>query len=72
MKLRFISRDGNMKKRVRTDTSVAINGERNARLQKAAVEVTIANQEICKMSEIVQYLIDNYLEDAVKDMKNKI
>lgn len=72
MTLRFINNGSkNMKKRTRTDTSVAINEERNIRLQKAAVDITIARQEVFKMSEIVQFLIDEYLEDAVKDLKNK-
>lgn len=72
MRLNFIN-NGNkkMKKRSRTDTSVSINEERNKRLQKAALDVSIAKQEIFKMSEVVQYLIDNYLEDAVKDLKNQ-
>jgi len=60
-----------MKKQKRADTTVAINGERNTRLQKAALDVSIAKQQIFKMSEVVQYLIDNYLEDAVKDLKNQ-
>jgi len=60
-----------MKKQKRADTTVAINGERNTRLQKAALDVSIAKQKIFKMSEVVQYLIDNYLEDAVKDLKNQ-
>lgn len=60
-----------MSKNKRTDTTVAINGSRNDVLQKAAVKVTIANQEICKMSEIVQHLIDNYTDEAIKDLIHK-
>jgi hypothetical protein len=55
----------------RNDTTVAINGERKKALQDAAVEVTIAQQRPVKISEVVQYLIDNYLDDAKKDMKAK-
>jgi hypothetical protein len=61
-----------MSNKKRTDTTVAINGDRNIRLQKAAVDVTIANKEICKMSSIIQHLIDNYLDEAVKDLKNQL
>jgi len=60
-----------MQKQKRADTTVAINGKRNIRLQKAALDVSIAKQQIFKMSEVVHYLIDNYLEDAVKDLKSK-
>lgn len=58
-----------MKKR--KDTTIAINGERKESLQDAAVEITIATRETIKTSTIVQYLIDNYLNEAVKDLKNK-
>ena len=60
-----------MNKQKRADTTVAINGERNTRLQKAALEISISKQKIFKMSEVVQYLIDNYLDDAVKDLKSQ-
>ena len=58
-----------MKKR--KDTTIAINGERKEALQEAAVEITIATRETIKPSTIVQYLIDNYLDEAVKDLKGK-
>lgn len=58
-----------MKKR--KDTTIAINGERKDILQDAAVEITIATRETIKTSTIVQYLIDNYLDEAVKDLKSK-
>lgn len=55
----------------RNDTTVAINGDRKTALQDAAVEITIATRKPVKPSEIVHYLIDNYLKDAVKDLKDK-
>ncbi|MEC8225070.1 hypothetical protein L3Q70_08330 [Pseudoalteromonas sp. CF6-2] len=58
-----------MKKR--KDTTIAINGERKEALQEAAVEITIATRETIKPSTIVQYLIDNYLDEATKDLKGK-
>lgn len=55
----------------RNDTTVAINGDRKTALQDAAVEITIATRKPVKPSMIVHYLIDNYLKDAVKDLKDK-
>lgn len=58
-----------MKKR--KDTTIAINKDRKELLQDAAVDITIETRETIKTSTIVQYLIDNYLSEAVKDLKNK-
>lgn len=58
-----------MKKR--KDTTIAINGERKELLRDAVVEITIATRETIKTSTIVQYLIDNYLSEAIKDLKSK-
>ncbi|QTE84357.1 hypothetical protein [Shewanella algae] len=55
----------------RSDTTVAINGDRKEALQDAAVEITIATRKPVKPSTVVHYLIDNYLKDAVKDLKAK-
>ncbi|QYJ87855.1 hypothetical protein K0I73_09440 [Shewanella mesophila] len=55
----------------RNDTTVAINGDRKDALQDAAVDITIATRKPIKPSVIVHYLIDNYLKDAVKDLKHK-
>jgi hypothetical protein len=55
----------------RKDTTVAINGDRKDALQDAAVDITIATRKPMKPSTIVQYLIDHYLTDAVKDLKAK-
>jgi len=55
----------------RNDTTVAINSDRREKLQNAAVNITIATREPCKVSKVVQYLIDNYLDEAVKDLKGK-
>jgi len=56
----------------RQDTTIAINGARKEKLKDAVVEITIATKEPIKASTIVQYLIDNYLEDAKKDLKAKL
>lgn len=55
----------------RQDTTIAINGERKDKLKDAVVEVTIATKEPIKQSAIVHYLIDNFLEDAVEELKSK-
>lgn len=56
----------------RKDTTIAINGERREKLKDAVVDITIATKEPIKASKIVQHLLDNYLEDAVKDLKAKL
>lgn len=56
----------------RNDTTVAINGQRKEALKDAVVKITIATKEPIKSSEIVQYLIDNYLDDAVKDLQAQL
>lgn len=55
----------------RQDTTIAINGNRKEKLKDAVVEIITATREPIKASTIVQYLIDNYLEDAIKDLKAK-
>lgn len=52
----------------RSDTTVAINGTRKSALQDAAVDITIQTRETIKPSEIVQKLIDRYLNDITKDI----
>lgn len=56
---------------MRKDTTIAINEERKDLLNAAAVEITIATRETIQTSKIVHYLIDNYLSEAVEDLKNK-
>lgn len=54
----------------RQDTTIAINAERKGKLKDAVVAITIATKEPVKTSTIVQYLIDNYLDDAIEDLIN--
>jgi len=56
---------------VRTDTSVRINEIRRMKLEKGAIEITVATNKITKISDVVNYLLDNYLQEAIKDMKSK-
>ncbi|MGO3686003.1 MAG: hypothetical protein ACTJGV_14980 [Proteus vulgaris] len=53
------------------NTTIALNEERKELLNEAAVEITIATRETIKTSKIVQYLIDNYLNEAIKDLKKR-
>ena len=52
----------------RNDTTVAIAGERKERLNNAVVKLVMERKESVKLSEIVHFLIDEYLEEALKDM----
>lgn len=55
----------------RNDTTIGISGTRRDKLNEAIVKLVIAKQEPVRMSEIVHFLIDNYLEEAVKDLLHK-
>ncbi|EAZ0195601.1 hypothetical protein FPD60_23910 [Salmonella enterica subsp. enterica] len=52
----------------RGDTTVRINEERKLELKHRVLEIGNKTGELLKPSEIVNYLIDNYLDDAVKDL----
>jgi hypothetical protein len=53
----------------RKDTSVRINELRRIRLEKTAIKISYEIGRQVKMSDLVNHLIDNYLEDAAKDMR---
>ena len=55
----------------RADTTVSISGKRKEQLNDAVVKLVLARKEPVKISEIVHHLIDNYLEEAIKDLKEK-
>lgn len=55
----------------RTDTTVRVNELRRIKLEKGAIEITVTTGQITKISDVVNYLLDNYLQDAIKDMKAK-
>ena len=48
---------------------VRINPERKMKLEQAALEITIKTKTVTTYSDVVNYLIDNYLDDAKKDAK---
>ena len=55
----------------RQDTTIAVNSVRNSKIKDAVVEIVTKTKEPIKASTIVNYLIDNYLEDAIEDIKNQ-
>nr|WP_282550968.1 hypothetical protein [Providencia rettgeri] len=55
----------------RADTTVRINEERKLELKRKILEIGNKTGELLKQSELVSYLIDNYLDDAVKDIISK-
>lgn len=51
--------------------SIGISNERYLRIERAAVDITAKTGKVTKWSEIVNYLIDVYLNDAKQDMISK-
>lgn len=48
--------------------SIGINNERYLRIERAAVDITAKTGTITKWSDIVNFLIDEYLTEAKQDM----
>jgi len=46
---------------------VRVNPERKMRLEQAALEITIKTKVVTSYSDVINFLIDNYIEDAKKD-----
>lgn len=59
------------KAKERKDTSVAINEDRKMKLERTAVELTTLTNKVTKISDVVNFMIDNYLQDAKKDIQSK-
>ena len=59
-----------MKKKM-SRKSIGISNERYLRIERAAVDITAKTGKVTKWSEIVNYLIDQYLNDAKQDMISK-
>lgn len=49
--------------------SLRVSDERKMMLEKAAIEVSYATGKVVKWSDIAFYLFDEYLKEAVKDLK---
>jgi hypothetical protein len=53
----------------RKDTSIRINEIRRIRLEKTAIEISYEIGRTVRMSDLVNHLIDNYLAEAKRDIK---
>ena len=59
------------KMKPKTYASLRVSEERKLMLQKAAIDVSYVTGKPLKWSEVAFYLIDEYLNEAVKDLKAK-
>ncbi|EBX2068621.1 hypothetical protein DRE43_29195 [Salmonella enterica subsp. enterica serovar Java] len=50
--------------------TMRVRKERKLILDKATIEIGYATGVPCKWTDVVNFLIDNYLQDAKNDMKN--
>ncbi|WP_273908175.1 hypothetical protein [Enterobacter bugandensis] len=50
-------------------TSIRVPEERKMELERAAIEVSYATGKMVKWTDLVFYLMDEYLKEAVRDMK---
>ncbi|WP_349922264.1 hypothetical protein [Aeromonas veronii] len=60
-----------MSKPQREDTTVRINGPRRMRLERKAIETSFKCSSTVKMSDIVNWLIDNRLEEAASAIERE-
>lgn len=51
--------------------NIGISNERYLRIERAAVDITAKTGKVTKWSDVVNYLIDQYLNDAKHDMVSK-
>ena len=52
-------------------TNQRINKERSEVLMDARLEIMITTRKEMKVSEIIGFLVDEYLDEAIKDLKKK-
>ncbi|PSU45381.1 hypothetical protein C9J12_22710 [Photobacterium frigidiphilum] len=55
----------------RGDTTARINENRKLKLQRSAIKIGNETGELLKISDIINYLIDEYTEEAVQDIIHK-
>lgn len=70
--LKVTTQEAEMNSKRRGDTSVRVNETRKLKLERAAIDLSYETRRQIKMADIVNYLIDNYMKDAVKDIKAKV
>lgn len=51
--------------------SIGISNDRYLKIERAAVDITAKTGKVTKWSEIVNFLIDEYLQEAKLDMISK-
>lgn len=53
-------------------TSLRVSEEKKIKLERAAIEISYATGKQIKWTEVANYLFDEYLTEAKKDMKGKL
>ncbi|EBD5994283.1 hypothetical protein DRE43_29140 [Salmonella enterica subsp. enterica serovar Java] len=48
--------------------NASITGDRVMKIERVAVDVTAKTGSVTKWTDVINYLIDNYLQDAKQDM----
>ncbi|EEP9144673.1 hypothetical protein HBD75_003476 [Salmonella enterica] len=57
---------------LRSDTTVRINEDRKLEIKRKIIEIGSKTGEILKVTDVTNYLIDHYLDEAVKDIISDI
>ena len=52
-------------------TTVSITEQRRMRLERIAIETTMQTGKVVKWTDVINWMIDNYADDAKKDMGNQ-
>lgn len=52
-------------------TSLRVREDRKMRLERSAIEISNVTKRTVKWTDVANYLFENYLKDAEKDMKAK-
>lgn len=52
-------------------TTVSVTEQRRMKLERIAIETTMATGAVVKWTDVINYMIDNYSDDAKKDMAGK-
>lgn len=50
--------------------NIAITAERVMKIERVAVDITAKTGKVTKWTDVINYMLDNYLEDAKQDMLN--
>lgn len=58
-------------KKQREDTTVRISGPRRMKLERKAIETSLKCGRIIKMSDIVNWLLDNRMEEAASAIERE-